>query len=134
MAKTKVETGNEEARGPMGTDTNVQWSHASATIWNPAIGDVMIGLYDGKALVPDSVKSHMKDDAMKREIWQHFFLIDVNGVRRRYSLIGGQIFDSTIENNPEIKPGTLMRVEFLGQRETKGGNRANEFDVQYHNA
>lgn len=121
MSKKELTKGEQAVE-----DNGGDWKCASAKIWQPQPGDYIVGVYDGSSPVPDSIKMHMKDGAMDREITQHFIKVD----GQRYSMIGGQVFDSTIADNP-IKVGTMVRIEFLGQRNTKNNNRVNDFDVKY---
>ncbi|MGD9158989.1 MAG: hypothetical protein PVG39_11325 [Desulfobacteraceae bacterium] len=133
MAKKKVETEEQEAKSSVVshvTDAQkAQWKNASATIWKPEEGEFLIGVYDGCGPLPAEVLAILKRTD-EREIKQHFFVVGEGETQKRYSLIGGQVFDSIIASNP-IEIGTLCRIEYLGQRDTSSGNRANDWDVKY---
>jgi len=94
------------------------WETASAVIWRPAAGEVLQGVYDGS--------EPFVEGTLDNEVKKHY-ITDENGVK--YSFVGGQVFDKTIEN-AEIQEGYLIRVTFLGQADCKAG-RVNLFDVKF---
>jgi len=96
------------------------WERAGSIIWQPEMGDVLLGTYDGN--------EPFTEGTLEVEVSKHFV---ITATDRRYSFVGGTIFDTQIES-AGIRPGYKIRVEFLGKKETKKeGRRVNIFDVRY---
>lgn len=134
MTKKQVNTEEEFVPGVATTNDETEWKHATATVWNPKAGEFIIGKYDGSSELDETIIAKMRErhptKDFSRKILQHFVMVDLDGQSRRYSLIGGEKIDNAILNS-SIKKGTLVRIEYLGQIETSGGNRMNDWDVRY---
>lgn len=97
------------------------WESASAVIWKPEVGSLLMGTYDGNEPFTEG-KAEIKEKALKH------YVIEWN-TKTRYSFVGGQVFDKTIQNAKIVK-GTDVKIKYLGQKDTSQGKRVNLFDIK----
>ena len=101
-----------------------KWETATALIWKPEKGDILMGFYDGAELFTEG---NLEGD--QGEVYKHF-VIEWNS-EIRYSMVGGQVFDKMMLDS-KISAGDQVRIQYLGKKATgKQDRRVNLFDVKY---
>lgn len=100
------------------------WQTATALIWKPEPGHVLMGVYDGS--------DKFTEGEIDNDVLKHFVIEWHTNIR--YSFVGGSSFDKMIADS-RLDKGDKVRVEYLGKRDTgKEGRRVNLFDVKYSKA
>lgn len=99
------------------------WENATAVIWQPVVGEPLLGVYDGS--VP------FVEGTLDTEANKHYVVTKDN---IRYSFVGGQVLDKAILD-AGIKAKDHIRITFLGQVDLKkAGHRANTWDIKFKRA
>ena len=110
---------------PLGDDDEWDfdsWERASSEIWRPEIGEYIAGTYDGFKMMPKDLTEFDEDVNI------HFIIDKDTG--NRMSFVGGKMCDANFAENP-IEKGCKIFVRFMGQSDTRKGNRVNNFDIRF---
>lgn len=129
--KSIVTAAEKEALGnntePMKTDLPPDldsWQRASFEIWRPEEpGEYIIGSYVKSEQLPDEYK-----DGKEGDVKTHMVVDQATGMQ--VSFVGGFAVDRAFESC-DIVPGDLVFAQYRGQKDTRGGNRVNTWDVRF---
>jgi hypothetical protein len=106
---------------PDGWNPN-EWQRASCEIWRPETGEFIMGLYDGSKLLDKELTDFDED------VTCHYIIDHESG--NRWSFVGGVMCDKFI-NEAGIQKGMQIYVAYMGQGETRKGNKVNNFDIRF---